>query len=217
MQCQDGHSSTCFNERILVIHILCICLCQLVIIRDLFICAFLFIINRSFTLFVVRIFILFSFSSILCLLIVQKRKKSNSDPEPCSGFSIPLTEEVPVVPATYIHHHRYESINIIQQTPPTLSQYRSEGSITIIDTARQTKPIFSKQTILAEGETVVELYLFKVLEVMYAPATPIRVNMYVFKIVLRCLGTNSNTKRWASLFSSVGGGDAVGHMFAQSQ
>jgi hypothetical protein len=60
----------------------------------------------------------FHFSLIPYLFIVQK-KKSNSDPELCSGISILLpvkTEEVPVV-----QHHHLESINIIQQTPPTLS------------------------------------------------------------------------------------------------
>jgi hypothetical protein len=34
-----------------------------------------------------------------------------------------------------IQHHLYESINIIQQTPLTLSWYRSEGPITTIDIA----------------------------------------------------------------------------------
>ncbi len=43
-------------------------------------------------------------------------------------------------------HHLYESINIIQQTPPTLSQYKSEGPITIINIAGQMEPKFSKQT-----------------------------------------------------------------------
>jgi hypothetical protein len=40
-------------------------------------------------LFIVRLFVLFSLSLIICLFIVQK-KKNNSDPEPCSGISIPL-------------------------------------------------------------------------------------------------------------------------------
>ena len=73
--------------------------------------------------------------------LLFKREKSNSDPEPCSGISI-------LLPATRLylfkficHHHQYESINIIHQTPPTLSQYRSEGPITIIDITGQTKPI----------------------------------------------------------------------------
>jgi hypothetical protein len=36
-----------------------------------------------------------------------------SHPEPCSGISI-------LLPVDY-HHHQVESINIIQQTPPSLS------------------------------------------------------------------------------------------------
>jgi hypothetical protein len=95
-----------------VIYILYSCLCQLVDIRELLF-VLLFVINRLFILFIVRLFVLFS--SIPCLFIVQKRK-SNSDPEPCSGISIPLPVQVPVV-----QHHHLESINITQQTPPTLS------------------------------------------------------------------------------------------------
>jgi hypothetical protein len=41
------------------IYILCISLCQLVIIHDLFICALLFVIDRSFIPCIVRLFILF--------------------------------------------------------------------------------------------------------------------------------------------------------------
>jgi hypothetical protein len=97
------------------------CLYQLVVIRDLLF-VLLFIINRSFILFIVRLFVLFSFSSIPYLFIVQKRK-SNSDPEPCSGISIPLTVTCYLVPVQVpvIQHHHLELINIIQQTPPTLS------------------------------------------------------------------------------------------------
>jgi hypothetical protein len=124
MQYQGGHISTCFNERILVIYILYICMCQLVVIHDLFICALLFVINRSLILFIVRLFVLFSFHRFFAYLLF-KREKNNSDPEPCSGISILLTEEVPyrlyLLPVNYMQHHRYESINIIQQTPPTLS------------------------------------------------------------------------------------------------
>jgi hypothetical protein len=50
------------------------------------------------------------FILINSLFIVQE-EKNNSDPELCSGISIQLT----------VHHHQYESINIIQQTPKTLS------------------------------------------------------------------------------------------------
>ncbi len=80
-----------------MIYILYNCLCQLVDIRELLF-VLIFVINRSFilfivrlfVLFIVRLFVLFSFPSIPCLFIVQKRK-SNSDPEPYSGISIPLT------------------------------------------------------------------------------------------------------------------------------
>ena len=76
MQYQDSHISTCFNKKgTRDIYILYRCLCQLSVIHYLFICAFLFIINRSFILFIVQLFILFSFSSILCLFVVQKRKE----------------------------------------------------------------------------------------------------------------------------------------------
>ncbi len=54
------------------------------------ICCALFVVNRSFILFVVRSFVLFSFSLIRYLFVVQ-REKNNSDPEPCSGISILLT------------------------------------------------------------------------------------------------------------------------------
>jgi hypothetical protein len=54
-----------------------------------FIRQLLLVINRSFILFVVGLFILFSFSlSFVCFIVVQK-KKNNSDPEPCSGIWIP--------------------------------------------------------------------------------------------------------------------------------
>ncbi len=70
-------------------------------------------------------YLLFSFSLILCLFVVQK-KKNNSDPKPCSGISILLLLQVPVTRCTrstrYLFQHNHlESINIIQQTPPTLS------------------------------------------------------------------------------------------------
>ncbi len=74
---------------------------------------------------------LFYFSSILVLFVVQKEKRTILILNLCSGILIPLN----------VHHHQYESIIIIQQTPPTLSQYRSEIPITTIDIAGQMKPI----------------------------------------------------------------------------
>ncbi len=111
------------------------CLCQLFVICYLFICA-------HYSLFVVHLFVVhcstiyfiivyFHFLSILCFICWLKEKRTILILNLCSGISIPL-------PA---NHHQYESINIIQQTPPTLSQYRSEGPITTIDIAGQTKPI----------------------------------------------------------------------------
>jgi hypothetical protein len=55
------------------------------------------------------------------LLVVVQRKKNNSDPEPCSGISILGLLQVPAVLQVPVQHHHLESINIIQQTPPTLS------------------------------------------------------------------------------------------------
>jgi hypothetical protein len=51
-------------------------------------------------------FISFDYSFVYC-----SKEKNHSDPERCSGISILLT----------VHHHQYESINIIQQTPLSLS------------------------------------------------------------------------------------------------
>ncbi len=83
----------------------------------------------------------FHFSSILCF-VVQK-KKNNSHPELVFRYFIPA------------YHHQFESINIIQQTPPT--QYRSEGPITTIDIAGQMKQISPHSQIVAEGETIQSL------------------------------------------------------------
>jgi hypothetical protein len=65
------------------------------------------------------LFVVVSFSSILCFVVQEK--KNDSDPELVFRYFDPA------------NHHQYESINIIQQTPPTLSEYRSEGPITTID------------------------------------------------------------------------------------
>ncbi len=65
----------------------------------LFVIRYLLCFYLLFILFGVRLFVLFPFSLIHCLVLF-KREKNNSDPEPCSGILIPLTKEVPVVPAT---------------------------------------------------------------------------------------------------------------------
>jgi hypothetical protein len=75
---------------------------------------FVFVINHSFILFIVRSFVCFISSVFAYFIVVRKEKKNNSDPELCSGILIPL----PMLP---VQHHHLESINIIQQTPPTLS------------------------------------------------------------------------------------------------
>ncbi len=138
MQYRDGHISTCFNKDT-VIYILCICSCQLFVIQYLFICAYLFIIGRSFILFIVRLF-----TSLLLVFIphrffvycCSKAKRTILILNHVQVFRSRCTRW-----RTPVHHHQYESINIIQQTPPTLSLYRSEGPITTIDIVGLTKPI----------------------------------------------------------------------------
>jgi hypothetical protein len=72
--------------------------------------------------------ILFHFHLSFVLIVIQ-REKNNSEPEPCSGISILRWQlPVPALPVSskehylrLFQHHHLESINIIQQTPPTLS------------------------------------------------------------------------------------------------
>jgi hypothetical protein len=101
MQCQDGHISTCFNKKILVIYIYVVQM-LVPVFRYLFICVCLFVNNRSFILFIVRLFVFIFIDSLL--IYCSKEKKNNSDPEPCSGISILLPVQVPVVPVqVYLH------------------------------------------------------------------------------------------------------------------
>ncbi len=58
-----------------------------------------------------------SFHLSFVLIVVQKREKKNSDPELCSGVSI--LQYIKYL--RLFQHHHPESINIIQQTPQTLS------------------------------------------------------------------------------------------------
>jgi hypothetical protein len=88
------------------------CLCQLLFVISicyLFICARLFVIviHLFCSLIDYLLFIVVSFSSILCFVVQEK--KNNSDPELEFRYFDPA------------NHHQYKSINIIQQTPPTLS------------------------------------------------------------------------------------------------
>jgi uncharacterized membrane protein len=78
-------------------------LCSLFIIC----CSFIFV--HCSTIYFIIVY--FHFSSILCFICWLKEKRTILILNLCSGISIPL-------PA---NHHQYESINIIQQTPPTLS------------------------------------------------------------------------------------------------
>ncbi len=84
-----------------------------------------FVIIRQ-LLFVVRLFASLSFE--FCFWLLLEKKKSNSEPDPVqvfrSRYELPVSsKEVPstcwLLPVQ--HHHHLESINIIQQTPPTLS------------------------------------------------------------------------------------------------
>ncbi len=59
------------------------------VIRCAFIHQSLFVIIRSFILFVVRLFILLHFHLNFVVVVVVQKKKNNSDPEPCSGILIP--------------------------------------------------------------------------------------------------------------------------------
>jgi hypothetical protein len=70
--------------------------------------------------------ILFSFDSFAFIIhcALFKREKFNSDPGLYSRYFDPADK-----------NHLCEPINIIQQTAPTLSSYRSEGPITTIDIA----------------------------------------------------------------------------------
>jgi hypothetical protein len=95
MQYQDGHISTCFNQKILVIYIYCIYACaswSLFVIYLLVISHSLLIVHLFCSLF--NYLFCFHFHRFFAYLVF-KREKNNSDPEPCSGISIPLTEEVP--------------------------------------------------------------------------------------------------------------------------
>jgi hypothetical protein len=92
--------------------ILFICACAsylfVIVICYLFICTLLVdhIFCSLFDYFFVLLFISFLINP---LFSCSNEKKNNSDPELCLGISIPLT----------VHHHQYESINIMKQTPLT--------------------------------------------------------------------------------------------------
>ncbi len=71
-----------------------------------------FIVCRSFISFIIQQFVLLLFAFIshrFFVLFVVRKKKNNSDPELVFRYFDPA------------NHHQYDSINIIQQTPPTFS------------------------------------------------------------------------------------------------
>jgi hypothetical protein len=124
VQYRDGHIPTCFNKGTRELFMLCIVCFVPVIIHNccslfIYLCL-LFIICRSFILFVVRLFYLFycliSFlnDSLLLLFVVHCFKEKSS---------ILTLDYVQVFRphCSSTQHHLYESINIILQTPPTLS------------------------------------------------------------------------------------------------
>jgi hypothetical protein len=140
MQVLDGHISTYFNKDTPKLFMLCIMLiCQsysvLLLLFDLFCCCSLIhlsLFNFSSTFFSFDYFVWFNFH--------------------CSLQNIQFWSWI-VFLVFQSHYPSWpsESINIIHQTAPSLSLYRSEWPITIIDIEGYTTPIFSK-TKLAEGE-----------------------------------------------------------------
>jgi hypothetical protein len=131
VQCLDGHISTCFNKDTRDLFMLCIMLvCQIHRVVFYYCCSIF-----------IQVLFVFCFIRFFCFFIVHcsREKIFNSDPGLYSRYfdsAVPLYKKY--------HHHLCKSINIIHQTAPTLSKYRSEGPITIIDIPGYTKPIFSK-------------------------------------------------------------------------
>ncbi len=144
VQCLDGHITTCFNKDTHDLFMLCIMLmCQLhhvvfyIVVRFIIVVWFSFEFCSSFVQLLFS-FDSFAFFSICSLFIVQKRKYSILMLDCIPGILIPL-----YVKNVFIIIYASQ-INIIHQTTPTLSLYRSEWPITIIDIAGYTEPIFSK-------------------------------------------------------------------------
>jgi hypothetical protein len=127
MQYQDGHISTCFNKKVLVIYVYCTDACAS---QSLFM-IYLFVL--SYSLLIVHLFCslfdyLFCFRSrqfFDCSLFKRKRTILILDcvpgiSIPCYLFKYPLNRRSTCCTCSSIQHHHIESINIIQQTPPTL-------------------------------------------------------------------------------------------------
>ncbi len=140
VQCLDSHISTCFNKDTLIYLFCAQCSCASYIVQY-------FITVVRLILFLVRLFrssfgrLLFSFNYFAFSLFIvpcPKKKDLILILDCIPGILIPLYMK-------YLFIIIYASqINIIHQTAPTLSQYRSEWPIMIIDIAGYTEPIFSK-------------------------------------------------------------------------
>ncbi len=137
----DGHISTCFHKDTRDLFMLCIMLmCQLHRVVFYYSCLIILLLFDFHSSFVHALFdFCVPFNSFACSQFVVQRKKFNPDPGLHSRYlkpAVPLYKKY--------HHHLYKSINIIHQTAPSLSQYRSELPITIIDIVGYTKSIISK-------------------------------------------------------------------------
>ncbi len=123
MQYRNGHISTCFNKDTRELCILCImCLCQSHSLSLVVIYLFVLVIRYccSFILYIVRFFIRFiiQYNSSLILLLLSFvvhcfKEKSSILILNCLQVFRSRCSSTP--------NHLYKSINIIQQTPPTLS------------------------------------------------------------------------------------------------
>jgi hypothetical protein len=76
----------------------------------LFICALLFIIDRSFIVFIVRLFCCFH-SHRFFVYLLFKREKNNSDPELCSGYFNPATHSSSSIQVN--KHHTADSTDFV--------------------------------------------------------------------------------------------------------
>ncbi len=91
----------------------------------IFVNCFAFLRQLSFVHLFCSLFDYFVSFSLSFVFVVVQKKKNNSEPELCSGISILQYIKYPLrvtrVREVPVRQHHLESINIIQQTPPTLS------------------------------------------------------------------------------------------------
>jgi hypothetical protein len=141
VQHRDSPISTCFNKDTYFVHIVFVPVIFVISLFTLFVLVVQYC--RSFILFIVQLlfvllfdsfffnsFFFNSFFSILLLLsfVVLCFKEKGS-------ILILNCVQVFQSRCSSTSHHLFDSINIIQQTPSTLSLYRSEGPISFIDIA----------------------------------------------------------------------------------